>query len=507
MKAALFATGLSGIVAEYILSTLATYFLGDSVFQWTMVLSMMLFAMGLGSRISKYMDKHLFERFIIIEFALSLLASFCALITYQMAAYTDFLHILIYGLAVLVGLFIGMEIPLVMRINNEYEALKVNISAVMEKDYFGSLAGGLFFAFVGVPYLGLTYTPFVLGSINFLVAVVLYWRFRDIVHKPIRIPLAATTVLVFLMIGAGTYFAEPIIRFGEQKRYTDKVIFSKLTRYQQIVVTQFKEYYWLYLNSHQQLSTLDEHLYHEPLVHPPMKLAKAPQDVLILGGGDGCAVREVLKYPTVKSVTLIDLDSVMTNMGKYHPIFRSLNKEAFFDEKVKVINTDAFTHLADVSTQFWDVIIIDFPDPRNIELNRLYTLEFYRHCRNHLRPNGVMITQAGSPYYAAMAFRSVEKTMRAAGLNVIPLHNQVLTMGEWGWVMGSRSVPEDSIKGVLQQVRYDDIETQWINNEAMKLITSFGKEVIKIDTARVEVNKVHDPVLYRLYNDGQWSMY
>lgn len=133
LKLALFCTGLSGIVAEYILSTLATYFLGDSVFQWTMILSTMLFSMGLGSRISKFLEDYLLEKFIIIEFVLSILVSFSALLTYMAAAFTDILGVIIYTLSIAIGILIGMEIPLVTRLNEQFESLRVNIAAVMEK--------------------------------------------------------------------------------------------------------------------------------------------------------------------------------------------------------------------------------------------------------------------------------------------------------------------------------------------------------------------------------------
>ena len=189
LKLALFATGLSGIVAEYILSTLATYFLGDSVFQWTMIVSIMLFSMGLGSRISKSIKSNLLEKFITIEFILSVLSAFVSVITYSASAYYGYVGFVIYGLSVIIGLLIGMEIPIVIRLNDEFENLRVNVSTVMEKDYYGSLLGGVFFAFIGLPYLGLTYTPFILGTINFLVAIGLYIMLRNAVDSRLRTKL------------------------------------------------------------------------------------------------------------------------------------------------------------------------------------------------------------------------------------------------------------------------------------------------------------------------------
>jgi spermidine synthase len=124
LMTALFATGLSGIVAEYVLATLATYFLGDSVFQWTIVLSLMLFAMGLGSRFSQSFEKNLLETFIVIELILSILISLCALITYLLMPYMTSLWLVMYLMAVIIGLLIGMEIPLVTRINKAYKPLR-----------------------------------------------------------------------------------------------------------------------------------------------------------------------------------------------------------------------------------------------------------------------------------------------------------------------------------------------------------------------------------------------
>lgn len=515
LKVALFATGLSGIVAEYILSTLATYFLGNSVLQWTMILSVMLFSMGLGSRLSQFLEKHLLEKFLLIEFALSLLVSFCVLIAYLTAAYTsfnddltefsfDYEAVVIYTLSTLIGLLIGMEIPLVTRLNESYEDLRVNISNVMEKDYYGSLVGGVFFAFIGLPILGLTHTPFILGSVNLFVALSLFAILRHMVEPAWRAVLQILGVGVVALLVGGGIFAEEIVNYGEQSRYLDRVIFQKQTRYQKIVLTQYKQDYWLYLNGHLQLSTFDEYLYHEPMVHATMGLSENPQDVLVLGGGDGCAIREVLKYPSVETITLVDLDPEMTRLGAEHPVFRAMNEGAFDSPKVRVLNEDGFNYLEDTK-DFYDVIIIDFPDPKTIDLNRLYTLEFYRLCYNQLRPNGVLITQAGSPYYATRAFRSIQKTIGAAGFHTLPLHNQVLTMGEWGWVVASKRLPAEAMKARIRQLKLEALQLRWLNEEALLLITSFGKDWR--DTLPPEVNTIHDQVIYRYYQKGNWYVY
>ena len=154
-------------MAEFVLSTLATYLVGNAVFQWTVVMSVMLFAMGLGSRLSKRFKRHLLDVFILTEFALSLLCASCATVAYFLAGRMANLALLIYGLALAVGLLIGFEIPLVTRINQKNETLRFNIASVMEKDYYGSLAGGMFFAFFALPHLGLAHTPGDFGECQF----------------------------------------------------------------------------------------------------------------------------------------------------------------------------------------------------------------------------------------------------------------------------------------------------------------------------------------------------
>ncbi|OHX66085.1 polyamine aminopropyltransferase [Flammeovirga pacifica] len=517
LKLALFATGLSGIVAEYVLSTLASYFLGNSVFQWTMTLSFMLFAMGLGSRFSKYIEHNLLEKFIIVEFILSLLVSFSSIIAYSISAFISFKSeysiyplpldgVIIYSTSISIGFLIGLEIPLATRLNDQFESLKVNISSVMEKDYFGSLFGGLFFAFIGLPFLGLTYTPFVLGFVNVFVAILLLWRLDHLLENKWSIKLKTSGVIVVSLIGIGMFFSNDIINYGEQNLYKDKVVFQKQTPYQRLVVTQWKNDYWLYINGHLQLSTFDEWLYHEPMAIPALSLSPIPQDILILGGGDGCLAREALKFPSVKSITLIDLDPEMTKLAKENPIFNQLNGGALKDPKVKVINMDAFTYL-EQEKQFFDVIMMDFPDPKSIELGRLQSLESFRLCHRMLRPNGVIVTQAGSPYYASEAFYCIEKTMSAANFSTIPLHNQILTLGEWGWVLGAKNMTSDEMKSKIRHADLSNIPTKWLNKEGLYSITSFGKPIYEFDSTKVSVNTVHNPVLPTYYSKGNWDLF
>lgn len=397
-----------------------------------------------------------------------------------------------------------MEIPLVTRINSEYENLKVNISNVMEKDYYGSLIGGIFFAFIGIPFLGLTYTPFVVGGINFLVAILVLWKFHKVIRR--RLFLSVLTVFVTASIVTGIVLIKPVILWGNQSLYEGKVVYSKQTKYQQITVTQLLDHYWLYLNKGKQLSTFDEWFYHEPLVHSVMTVAESHSRILVMGAGDGCAVREILKYPEVEEIIVCDLDPSMTDIGKNHPIFRKINQDAFHSKKVRIVNQDAFQFLKNNHEKF-DVIIADFPDPRTIELNKLYSFEFYKLCKNRLHENGAFITQASSPYYTTKAFRTIQKTISAAGFETLPIHNHVYTFGEWGWVIGSPKLATDFMKEKIRKVDLSEMQLKFWKNDAGYLITSFGADLIKVDSEEIEINMIHNPILYRYYAEGNWSYY
>lgn len=506
LKVAIFATGLSGIVAEYVLATLATYFLGNQLVQWTLIISVMLFAMGLGSRLSRNIKGNLLTKFIAIEMALSLLVGFSAILVYAVAAASVYEGILIYGLCIAIGLLIGLEIPLVTRINNEYEHLRVNISSILEKDYYGSLLGGFFFAFIGLRYLTLSYTPVVLGSINFIVAVGLFLQLRKTLSTKGQRQLLLSQFMTLALLVLAFLGSEKAILYGDQKRYKDPVIFSKQTQYQKITITQWKDDYWLYINHNQQLSTLDEFLYHEPLVHPLMALSR-PQEVLIIGGGDGCALNEVLKYDYVSKVTLVDLDPEMTHLAKNNSIFTEMNDSSLWSEKVVVIHADGKKYLEE-SPDFFDAIIVDLPDPKTIELSMLYSKEFYTLCRLKTRPNGAVITQAGSPYFATKAFYSIEKTMRAAGFNTLPMQNQVVTLGQWGWIIAHKSKNKEQMMSEIRSRSSESLKiitTRWLNNEALNHLFSFGKPLI--DTTGIQVNTLSQPTLQQYYNSGNWDLY
>ncbi|MDL1964371.1 MAG: polyamine aminopropyltransferase [Deltaproteobacteria bacterium] len=507
LKIAIFATGCAGIVAEFVLSTLATYLIGNAVFQWTIVMSLMLFAMGLGSRLSKYFKYRLLDTFVLVEFSLSILCSSSTVLAYGLAAYTAHINLLIYLTAMVIGGLIGLEIPLVTRLNETHEELKYNIATMMEKDYYGSLLGGLFFAFFALPYLGLTYTPIILGAINFLVASLLLWSFFHLIQRKKVVVSAFAASCLFLIFL--TVLAKPIIMYSEQRQYKDKIIYAQQSLYQKIVITQWKEYYWLFINGQQQFSSFDEEKYHEPLVHPAMKLSANQKNILILGGGDGLALREVLKYPDVKSVTIVDLDQAMTDLAAQHPALVDINKASMNDPRIEVVNQDAGMFLKE-DDHYYGAVIIDLPDPDSIDLMHLYCVNFYRLVARHLRPGGVMVTQATSPYFSQQAFLCIIKTINKAGFTSLAYHNQIPTMGEWGWVLGVKSaeMDEQTLKQRILTTDFDSLKTRFLNNNAMVSMIHFGKGVIDPNHMdKIKINTRLNPVLQDYYRAGTWGMY
>jgi spermidine synthase len=509
LKICLFVTGCAGIVAEFVLSTLATYLIGNAIFQWTIVMSLMLFAMGLGSRFSRLVRRNLLDAFILIEFCLSILCAVSALLTYTLAAFLSNISLFVYVLALIIGCLIGLEIPLVTRLNDAYEELRINISNVMEKDYYGALLGGLVFAFLALPNLGLTYTPIVLGSLNFMVATILLWRFYEFIEQG-RLLITACLISFILLISLA-FLAKPIILYGEQVKYKDKVIYSGQTAYQKIVMTRWRQYYWLYINGQEQFSTFDEEKYHEPLVHPALKLSSDHAHILILGGGDGLALREVLKYPAVQTVTLVDLDPVMTDLARNHPVLRHINQGAMADPKVIVKNMDAAVFLEKHPETRYGAIIIDLPDPDSIDLMHLYSQRFYRNLKYHLTRGGVVVTQATSPVFSNKAFLCIQKTFQSAGYTTLAYHNSIPTMGEWGWVLGvvSNDCRSDQLKQRLMAADFSDVKTRYVNHDAMVAMLHFGKGILEnTESEKIDINLEISPVLHRYYLSGaSWNFY
>ncbi|MBT5868782.1 MAG: polyamine aminopropyltransferase [Nitrospinaceae bacterium] len=505
LKTCVFATGCAAIVTEYTLATLASYLLGDSILQWTVIISLMLFSMGLGSRYSRKFENRLLDRFVLIEFGLSLLCTFSAMFCFWISAYTIHFGLVVYAIACMIGFMTGLEIPLITRINQTYEPLRENISSVMEYDYYGGLLGGALFAFALLPFLGLTYTPVLIGSLNLLVASLVLWQFPKRLHRPRILNIQFAILLVVAMLAF--LAAKPIVLYGEQHKYKDKIVYQEQTRYQKIVITQWKDDFWLFINGSTQFSTYDEERYHEPLVHPVMSLLKEHNDILLLGAGDGLAAKEILKYPDVKTLTLVDLDPAMTRLARQDKMFLRVNQGSLNDPRVRVLNEDAYQFMK-ASSDLYDAIIIDLPDPKSVSLSLLYSLGFYKLVEKHLKPFGAMVTQSTSPLYSPEAFLCIKQTMQAAGFSTLPYQNSVPSMGQWGWVLGIRqkTMPAERLKQEVTARKLSNIETRFFDQNAMISMANFGKGLFEKE-AEIEPNTQFNHNILKYYRQGSWDLY
>jgi spermidine synthase len=243
-------------------------------------------------------------------------------------------------------------------------------------------------------------------------------------------------ILVAIVLAAGFVASEKIERTAEVAAYGDPIIYADATPYQRIVITKRANDLRLFLNGNLQFSSRDEYRYHEALVHPVLSRVANPRNVLVLGGGDGLAVREILKYPGVQSVTLVDLDPAMTTLFRKSSMLVSLNHGSLLSPKVHVVTADAFSWLRTNRTKF-DAVLVDFPDPTNFAIGKLYTISFYRELARALNPGAMISVQSTSPLVAPKAYWTVATTLEAAGLTTRGYHVYVPSFGEWGFVLAS----------------------------------------------------------------------
>ncbi len=423
-----------GLIYELVASALASYLLGDSVTQFSTVIGTYLFAMGVGSWLSRFLSRGLVARFITIELLVGLVGGFSSTILFLAFAYTGAFRLVLYVLVTVLGIFVGLEIPLLMRILKDRYAFKDVVANVLTFDYLGALAASLAFPILLVPKFGLVRSALLFGMINAGVALWSVWLFRA--QLGARRVLGGASIVVLALLSIGMVSGTKLTNLAEDNIYSDEVIFARSTRYQRIVLTAWKDDLRLWLNSHLQFSSRDEYRYHEALVHPGLSARPSARRVLVLGGGDGLAVRELLKHPGVESITLVDLDPEMTRLFATHPTLVALNQGSLRSPKVHVVNDDAFVWL-DEHPDMFDFVVVDFPDPNNYGVGKLYTTAFYRLLSRHLSRDGLVVVQATSPLFARKSYWCIAETMRQARLRTYPYHLYVPSFGEWGFVLAS----------------------------------------------------------------------
>lgn len=487
-----FVIATCGLIYELIAGALASYLLGDSITQFSTVIGVYLFSMGIGSYLSKFINRNLLGLFVKIEILIGLVGGFSAAILFIAFEYITSFQVLLYSLVALTGILVGLEIPLLMRILKERFEFKDLVSQVFTFDYIGALLASLLFPLVLVPHLGLVRTAFLFGLMNVSVALwALYLFGKEMSWARVQ---QAGAMLAMAALLVGFVYADRIVSFAEAASYPDTVIFSKNTKYQRLVLTQSHDDLRLFLNGNLQFSSKDEYRYHEALVHMGLASITNPVRVLVLGGGDGLAVREILRYPSVDQITLVDLDREMTQLFSTHETLTELNKKSLQNPKVNVVNEDAFLWLKNNKTKF-DFIVVDFPDPSNYSVGKLYTNSFYRLLKTALNENGVGVIQSTSPYVAKNSYWCVNETLESVGFNTFPYHVFVPAFGDWGYIMisnGTYSIPTHFPEG-LKYLTSDVAQTLGVFSPDMKVASHY-------------VNRLNNQVLVRLFEE-EWANY
>ena len=498
LLASVFVVAACGLVYELAAGTLASYLLGDSILQFSTVIGTYLFAMGVGSWLSRYLERQLVAQFLRIELLVGLIGGLMPAILFALQSQTTTsFRFALYALVFAVGVLVGLEIPLVMRIlkrhagrGSGHDSLKTLVSQVLTFDYLGALAVAIAFPLLLVPQLGLIRTGAFFGLMNAGVAVWALWLFRGELRGIAAQALACA--LTIAALAAAFVFADRVTTWAEDRFYADHVIYSETSAYQRVVVTASRAGVRLFLNGNLQFHSRDEYRYHEALVHPALSAQGAPRQVLVLGGGDGMAVREILKYPSVERVTLVELDPHMTALFFTAPLLRGLNGDALHSPKVEIVNADAFAWL-EQHDEIFDAIVVDFPDPTNFSIGKLYTRTFYELVDRHLSASGYAVVQTTSPLIARKSFWTVVTTIEAAGLATTPYHAHVPSFGEWGFIVASRR-PFRLPPTLPANLRF-------LTVVGLPALFDFPPDMARVPT---EVNRLSNQVLVQTFED-EWG--
>ena len=359
---------------ELIISAVSSYLAGDTTLQYSITIGLYMCAMGLGSFLSKYMRKNLFNKFVCVEIGVGILGGVCSLVLFLANLYLEQYQLIMYIWIILIGTLVGIEIPLLTRIiENDNENLRVTISSIFSFDYIGGLIGSIAFPLLMLPHLGYFATAFLTGSMNIFAAGLIVFKYRKRIKNAYFYKVLVS--ILFAVMLCGSVFSDNISGFVENGLYRDNVILSTHTKYQHIVMTKHRDDLRLFIDGNVQFCSADEYRYHEALVHMPMSRAENPEKVLVLGGGDGLAVRELLKYDNAE-ITLVDLDEEMIKLCSENPNITALNENSLSSDRVEIVINDAYRYLEETDKLF-DVILVDLPDPNNDTLNKLYTNIFY----------------------------------------------------------------------------------------------------------------------------------
>lgn len=484
------------LVLELMLITQASYLLGDHALATGVVVGTFLAAMGLGAWVSQFLATGpdpglaLLQWFLGVELALAPLCLLAPLGLFALFRLGGPVWLALVVFTVLVGALGGMEVPLLTRLLECGQQLRVALARVLALDYLGALVGALLFPLVLLPWLGLLPTAGLLALMPLVSCVVIaavfpvgrLWR-RSIA---VAVPVVALAGLGLVPLGDRI----------EDGLYEDPVVSRIQSRHQRIVLTRRRDDLRLFLDGQLQFSSLDEYRYHEALVHPAMAWHGRPARVLLLGAGDGLALREVLRWPAVRQVDVLELDPAVAKLAREQPFLRRLNGASFEDARVRLVIGDAFERVRQLQGAY-DVIIADFPDPATPALARLYSVTFYGRLLRRLAADGLLVTQASTPFFSPRVLASIQATLAELRLTTRPYGVDVPSFGPWGFVMAHRG-PARPAPAVLP------FQGRWIDQGQLQRLFPLSRDLALPPGERVLPNRLHRPVLADYQRQGRW---
>jgi spermidine synthase len=481
-----------GLIYELLAGTLASYVLGDSITQFSLIIGVYLSALGVGAWLSSFIKKGLARKFIEVELGVALLGGTSAPLLFLTFTKLEWFVPILYMVVFAIGVLVGLELPLLMRILKDHLDFGDLISKVLAVDYIGALVASILFPIFLVPNLGLIRTSLVFGVFNALVGLWGTSLLKPILPRNLTgLRIRATVVIAILVVGI--IKADKLTTLAEDSAFNQTIVYSQTTPYQRIVVTTTSRGFQLFLNGNMQFNSADEYRYHEALVHPAM--SAIPREnrkrVLIMGGGDGLAVRELLKYPDIEKITLVDIDPEMTELSVNFPSLALLNENAFSDPRVEIINRDAMRWLETLKEKY-DVAIIDFPDPNSFALGKLYTTRFYRLLNRSLVDDAVVGIQSTSPLLASRSYWCIVRTMEASGFHVHPYQATVPSFGVWGYALAKKhefDFPVELSNDVEAKMKY-------LTNDTLRGLFKLPADIRPVD---VEINRLDNQALVKYY--------
>lgn len=532
-----------GLIYEYLLSHYAGRVLGVMESTIYTMIGLMIVSMGLGAFAARKV-RCAYNGFVYLELIIALLGSSAILIIGALIAVTQMLPIIVadtfslppdmlprgglfkqlsflalnspYFFGVILGFFIGMEIPLIARIREHVHGqhLANNLGTIYGADYIGAGIGAAIWVLFLLS-IDISKAAAITASLNLIAGsffIMRYWHKLNFRKTFVSLHLVLALIIV-LMFSYGNQWLNQM----NSLLYLDKVVHSEKTRYQQLTFTERHmgitagtpqtSIINFYLNGRLQFSSLDEHIYHDYLVAPVMAGSARHENILIIGGGDGLALRDVLNY-SPQHVTLIDLDSELIDIFQYpnkHLPSRlaaqiaNMNQQSLQDDRVNIVRADAFIAINDLLKlgQVFDAIIVDLPDPSHPDLNKLYSVNFYARLKQLLSGDGLIAIQSTSPYHAKASFISIGKTLSAANfMHVEQYHDNVPSFGEWGWTIAAKMGLSPLSR--LEKLPELPIKHSWLNLDILTAAFIFPNDFYQ-NKEKIKINILGSHTLYQLH--------